>query len=40
MPHLVGDPRRLRGYGFCPTITDRFVADLGAAGLRTGTGVE
>jgi tetratricopeptide (TPR) repeat protein len=36
VPHLTRDPRAtFRRYGFCPTITDRFVADLGQAGLKT-----
>ena len=41
VPQLTRDPRAaFERYGFCPTITDRFVADLGAAGLRAGTSVE
>ena len=41
VPQLTRDPRAaFQRYGFCPTITDRFVADLGAAGLRSGTSVE
>src|SRR5829696_2306435 len=41
VPQLTRDPRAaFQRYGFGPTITDRFVADLGAAGLRAGTSVE
>ncbi|MFL5198694.1 MAG: hypothetical protein ACJ8BE_17525 [Microvirga sp.] len=41
VPQLTRNPRAaFERYGFCPTITDRFVADLGAAGLRSGTSVE
>ncbi|HEX8164608.1 MAG TPA: tetratricopeptide repeat protein [Beijerinckiaceae bacterium] len=36
VPRLMGDLRgAFQRYGFCPAITDRFIADLGEAGLKT-----
>jgi hypothetical protein len=41
VPQLTADPRAaFRRYGFCPTITERLVTDLGAAGLKPGTSIE